>query len=171
MHTTRVDGDRALARGLVSGLIGGLAAAFVMSQFQAGLSKLSESEGSSEQQASSGGDDATVKVASAISQSIGHDLTKDEKATAGPAVHYAFGATMGAVYGLLSEVAPVTAVGWGMPFGTALWLAADEVAVPAFGFSKSPTEYPASTHASALASHLVYGLSVDVVRRALRTAI
>ena len=141
-----------------------------MSQCQAGLSKLSPSQDSGGQQESSGGDDATVQVASAISESVGHELTNDEKATAGPAVHYAFGATMGGVYGLLSEVAPVTSVGWGMPFGTALWLAADEVAVPAFGFSKSPTEYPASTHAYALASHLVYGLSVDVVRRVLRTA-
>jgi putative membrane protein len=169
MHRRRADGDRALARGLVSGVIGGLAAAFVMNQFQAGLSSLSKPEGSGSQE-SSGGDDATVQVASAISESAGHALTEDEKASAGPAVHYAFGATMGAVYGLLSEVAPVTAIGWGMPFGAALWLAADEVAVPAFGLSKSPAEYPASTHASALASHLVYGLSVDAVRRALRTA-
>ena len=98
-------------------------------------------------------------------------MTRREKEIAGPAVHYAFGATMGAMYGVLAEVAPAVSAGWGMPFGTALWLAADEVAVPALGLSKSPTEYPASTHASALASHLVYGLSVDLVRRVFRSAL
>lgn len=36
---------------------------------------------------------------------------------------------------------------WGVPFGAALWLAADEVEVPAFGLSKSPFEYPLSSHA------------------------
>ena len=45
---------------------------------------------------------------------------------------------------------------------------ADEVAVPALGFGPPPLETPASTHASALASHAVYGLTTDLVRRALR---
>jgi uncharacterized membrane protein YagU involved in acid resistance len=68
-------------------------------------------------------------------------------------------------------MAPSTTAAWGLPFGAAVWLGADEVAVPAFGLSKAPMEYPASTHASALAAHLVYGLTVDVVRRAVRAAL
>jgi putative membrane protein len=168
MNRKRRRPDYAMA--LVSGVIGGLAASFAMSQFQAGLAKLPKSEEASSAQQDAG-DDATVKAAGAVSKSaFGHELTKKEKAAAGPAVHYGFGALMGAIYGLLAEAVPAVATGWGMPFGTALWLAADELAVPALGLSKSPTEYPASTHASALAAHLVYGLSVDLVRRGFRTA-
>ena len=47
---------------------------------------------------------------------------------------------------------------------------ADEVTVPLLGLSKSPTQYSISKHAYALASHCVYGLTIEVVRRAVRNA-
>lgn len=176
-------------KGLAAGLIGGLIASWTMNQFQALLSKLSEEDkksqrgksaqqggGQGEQKKSQGeskeGDDATIKAASAISKGVfDHKLTKSEKKVAGPAVHYAFGTTMGGFYGVMAEVAPIVSVGAGLPFGAAFWLVADEAAVPALGLSKSPTEYPPSTHASALASHFVYGLTTDIVRRAIRRAL
>ena len=83
----------------------------------------------------------------------------------GPVVHYAFGATMGAVYGGLSAVLPETSLGFGTAFGTALFAVADEIAVPALGLSKPPTETPASSHVMALASHLVWGSTTEAVRR------
>jgi hypothetical protein len=43
--------------------------------------------------------------------------------------------------------------------------------VPALGLSKSSEEYPLSIHAYALTSHLVYGLTTEVVRRAVRKAL
>ena len=78
---------------------------------------------------------------------------------------------MGGLYGALAEIAPIAIIGFGLAFGAIFWVAADEAAVPALGLSKSPTESPLSTHASALASHLVYGLTTDLVRRALRSAL
>ena len=116
--------------------------------------------------------DATVKAASAVSEGIfDHKLTKSEKKWAGPAVHYAFGTSVGGLYGAVAEVAPeVTAVA-GLPFGAAFWLVADETAVPLLGLSKAPTEYPPSVHAYALASHFVYGLTTELVRRAVRGAL
>ena len=59
----------------------------------------------------------------------------------------------------------------GIPFGAALWLAADEIGVPAAGLAKGPAEYPVSKHASALAAHLVYGATTELVRRGLVRAI
>ena len=70
----------------------------------------------------------------------------------------------------MAELVPDVTVGAGMPFGTAVWLLADEVTVPLLGLSKSPTQYPLSKHAYALASHCVYGLTIEVVRRAVRNA-
>jgi len=58
--------------------------------------------------------------------------------------------------------------GLGAPFGTALWLGADEVAVPAFHLAGPPWKTPASVHARALAAHLVYGLTTEGVRRLVR---
>lgn len=180
-------------KGAIAGFISGLVASWTMNQFQAALSKLIEGfekphgaqslkpsggqegvreikrepEENSEEQ-----EDATEKLASAISENVfGHELEKEEKETAGAVVHYAFGAAMGGVYGIAAEVAPEVSVGLGVPFGAVFWLAADEVTVPLLGLAKPPTEYPLSTHAYALASHLVYGLTAEAVRRAVRNAL
>ena len=49
-------------------------------------------------------------------------------------------------------------------------IGADEIGVYAFGLSKPPTQYPISVHLYALASHLIYGLITELVRRTLRRA-
>jgi putative membrane protein len=168
-------GVRTAWKGAVAGLAGGLLGAWVMNQFQAGLSKLSRHQERAEGQKpsqSEEGDDATVKAASAISQTLlHHQLTSDEKRVAGPVVHYAFGSLVGGLYGAMAEVVPVTAKAWGVPFGAAVWLGADEVGVPAAGLSQSPEKAPVTTHASALAAHLVYGATADGVRRLVRWAL
>lgn len=172
-------GGADVLRGLAAGLIGGLVASWTMNQFQTLTSKLmkemEKSRGGQkkkEEQDKKEGDDATVKAASAISEGIfDHKLTKSEKKVAGPAVHFALGTITGGFYGVAAELAPIISVGAGLPFGAVFWLAADEAAVPALGLSKPPTEYPLSAHASALASHLVYGLTTDIVRRAVRRAL
>lgn len=168
-----------LLKGLAAGLIGGLVASWTMNQFQSFTSKLAkEMEKPQGAQKKKGEprkkeeDDATVKAASAISEGIfDHKLTKREKKVAGPTVHYAFGAITGGLYGAAVELAPIISSGAGLPFGAVFWLAADEAAVPALGLSKPPAEYPLSTHASGLASHFVYGLTTDIVRRAVRRAL
>jgi hypothetical protein len=155
-----------------------------MNQFQAALTKLMSdsekshgaqsmqpAEGSSGDQSQDGKeqDDATVETARVISRNVlGRELKESEKEQAGAMVHYAFGALSGGLYGALAEVSPQVTMGAGLPFGAAFWMLADEVAVPALGLSKGPTEYPLSTHAYALASHLVYGMTTELSRRALR---
>lgn len=179
-------------KGLAAGVVGGLVASAVMNQFQALWSRLTEgeershgaqsmqqgtpqqgigrelqAEGKDEAQ-----DDAPERLANAISVGVfDHELTKREKDVAGTAFHYAMGTTSGALYGALAEVIPQVKMGAGLPFGAAVWLTVDEGIVPAAGLSKSPTEYPLSIHAYALASHLVYGLTTELVRRAVRNAL
>ena len=173
-------------KGIAAGLIGGMVASWTMNQFQAAWSKATEgfekphgaqsmqpSEGQNADRASGENkddqDDATVRTAKAISEGIfGRKLKEHEKNAAGAAVHYAFGTATGGLYGAVAEFAPAVTGGAGLPFGAAFWLVADETAVPLLGLSKPPTEYPASTHIYALSSHLVYGLTAELVRRALR---
>jgi putative membrane protein len=168
-------GDRDVFKGLVAGLVGGLIASWTMNRFQDAWLKLSENaspsaSGRSPQQSEEEEqDDTTVRTASAISEGIfDHKLSKGEKKIAGPAVHYALGTGVGGLYGAVAEVVPDVTKGTGLPFGVAFWLVVDETAVPVLGLSKPPTEYPASTHLYALVSHVVYGLTAELVRRNLR---
>ncbi len=59
--------------------------------------------------------------------------------------------------------------GGGLSFGATGWVIADEGVVPARGLSKFPKEYPTSTHAYAFTSHLVFGLTTEVARRAMHS--
>ena len=155
-------------KSMAAGALGGLAASFAMNQFQAMVTAASKAVASQdkEQQSGSLDDDATVNTAKAISKHLlNHELTDDEKKWAGPAVHYALGTTLGAVYGGLAEAFPTVTVGLGTAYGTAIWLGADEIAVPSLGLSQPLSETSLGSHAQALASHLVFGLVTALTRK------
>jgi len=183
------------AKGIVAGLIGGLFASWVMNQFQAGMRKVTKSaeQGNNgakredeedaahwqakpnrrerRQQRASGGEEeaANVKAAVAVSEGVfQHELAPEEKKPAGQLVHYAYGAALGALYGWAAERSEVARTAAGTLFGATIWFGSDEIGVPMFGLAKAPQEYPVSTHASALAAHIVYGVTTEVVQRALR---
>ncbi len=169
---------------MVAGLAAGLVASWTMNQFQAAWTRIAENSekphGAQSMQPSDGSkgdqsrdvndqDDATVETAKVISENVfDHELQESEKRPAGAVVHYVFGTASGGLYGALAEVSPQVTVAAGLPFGAAFWLIADEVTVPLLGLSKGPTEYPVSTHVYSLASHLVYGMTAEFTRRALR---
>jgi putative membrane protein len=158
-------------KSVAAGALGGLAGSFAMNQFQSlvsAASKASKGNGENSGQEESAGqdEDATVKTAKAISQTVfDHELAEDEKKWAGPLVHYSLGTTLGAVYGLVAEQLPVARTGFGTAYGAAVWLGADEIAVPALGLSKGPRETPLASHVNALASHLVYGFVTGLTRK------
>ena len=179
-------------KGLAAGIIGGLAASWVMNQFQAALASLMEGKekshgaqslqdgsphhGIARELQESGSDkeddNAAERTASIVSEDIlGHQLSEREKETGGAIAHYAMGVASGGIYGAAAEFLPEVTAGAGLPFGAAVWVVADEGIVPALGLSKSPAEYPLSKHAYAFASHLVYGLSAELVRNAVRRAL
>lgn len=178
-----------LLKGLAAGLVGGFVASAVMNQFQKLCSKFITGEQSSHgaQSLQEGSprhgiglalreagkddpdDDSAERLANAVSVGLtGRELTDSEKDLGGIAFHYAFGASMGAVYGIASEVSPAVTVGAGIPYGALIWVGADEGVVPLIGLSKTPEKYPPSVHASALAAHLVYGLTLEATRKAVR---
>ena len=172
-------------KGMAAGAIGGLVGALIMNQAgkatkaltkswqvertalegqQGGEHNYPEKYGQTEQQS----EDATQKAAEKVSTTLlHHHLSKKEKKFAGPAVHYLFGAAVGAAYGALAENVPVNKAA-GLPFGAAVWLGADEVAVPALHLAEGPAAYPASVHLRALGSHAAYGVTTELVRRGVR---
>ena len=163
--------QKRVAAGILAGMAGGLAGAWAMNQFQSVASEIKKKQEGrhpkpKQQQSSDDSDDATMKTADRLYRAVEHHpLSKQQKEQWGPVIHYAFGAAMGAVYGGLVALVPAASAGFGTTFGAALFALADEAAVPALGLSKPPTQYPLSSHAMALASHLVWGTTTEAVRR------
>ena len=175
-------------RGMAAGLLAGCAASWVMNSFaqakpihemprqkrrtERDRSANGRETGTAARHEDSSEEDATIQTAVAVSRNLfEHELTDEEKKIAGPAVHYAYGSLVGAMYGGLAELLPITGAGFGLPFATMLWLLGDEIAVPALGLGKGPTETPVDKHADALAAHLMYGLTTDVLRRVVKHVI
>lgn len=190
MRNEHRDGD--VLKGLAAGIVGGFVASVAMNQFQKffstyitgeershgaqslqkgaphrGAGKMLEKEGKEAAE-----DDAAERLAQTISVGVfDHELTEREKEIGGTALHYAYGISMGAVYGAAAEFSDEVTVGAGLPYGFLIWIGADEGIVPLLGLSKSPAEYPMSVHACSLASHLVYGLTAELVRNSVRKAL
>ena len=164
-----------VTRGILSGALGGLVASWVMNGFIAGAMKVQETMKPSEQKAQEesqkpqnehDSEDSTIKVADTLTWLVtGHHLSKEGKRKGGPIVHYAFGTLMGAAYGALAQLSDTARAGAGTAFGTALFIGADEVMVPALGLGKFPTEEPAASQLIHFAAHIVYGTATELVRR------
>jgi putative membrane protein len=111
---------------------------------------------------------ASIKVAELVGERLlAAPLNERQKSIGGSLVHHVFGALTGAAYGAAAARTPGLAAGAGLPFGAAVWFTADETGLPLVGLASHPGKYPADRHAAALATHLVFGLTVEAVRRGL----
>lgn len=162
-------------RGILAGVAGGLIAAWAMNVWSEGPgsrlgSAIETPEEKQQLQQESDREDATMKVADAIASAVdgGRHLSHEERETGGPIVHYTFAALMGGFYGGLAEYVPAVRSGFGMGYGSALFVGGDLLAVPALGFSKPLSNFPASSFANPFTSHLVYGITTELVRRIAR---
>jgi uncharacterized membrane protein YagU involved in acid resistance len=160
-------------RGVMAGLVGGVVAAGAMSVVHKSLAGISaggrQQKPSPEQHQD---EDATVKVADGIARWFLHSpLPEDKKPLAGNLVHYAFGASVGALYGAGAAVVPSVTTAVGLPFGVAVWLGAHVITVPALGLAEPPTHRPRSKEALELVLHLVYGAVTELVRRLARPVV
>jgi hypothetical protein len=164
-------------RGAVAGAIGGAAGAYAMQRFQAWWQDLERAaaprrkahaikDGAADKQED---EPATVKAAERVAKKVlDTELPAELRPAAGEAVHYTTGATIGAVYGFVAEILPPARMFNGLLMGTIVWWTADNMAVPAQRLGKKPSQVPPATHAYALASHLVYGFTTELVRSLVR---
>jgi putative membrane protein len=130
--------QKSVVRGVLAGMAGGLAAAWVMNVFMA-------SAGPKPEQAE-------------------NSVPLED----GPIVHYTFGALTGGLYGGLAEYSDKVTSGFGTGFGGALFSTADFLAVPALNLRPSPGDQPASALATPFAAHIIYGATTEFVRRIVR---
>ena len=182
MRSGSADYGNSTGRGVLAGAIGGIAGAAAMVGFNHLIhaTGLVEEEGGGHQQhhrrhAKPNDTDGTIsdepasrQAASAAAEAtVGRRLTEDEKDIGGPLMHYAFGAAAGAIYGALAAAAPRITAGAGAPYGATVFLTAGEIGVPMLGLARRPTTYPPARHAAAFATHLVFGLTLEAVRKLL----
>jgi putative membrane protein len=98
----------------------------------------------------------------------GHHLEGTEQAAAVEAIHWGFGALTGAAYGALVEYYPMATAKDGAGFGTALASLTHGTALPAMGLSAEPEEQTVRERTSEMATHVVYGMVTETVRRVVR---
>ena len=84
-------------------------------------------------------------------------------------MHWAYGTSMGVPFGIVagSRREPASVLGSGIAFGIAAW-GASQVELPAMKLAPLPWEYSASSLATDVGFHLVYGLGAALAFRALR---
>lgn len=91
-------------------------------------------------------------------------IAPETKAAAGSAVHYLFGAAWGGLYALCREsfrTSPVL-------FGLGVWMASDNLILPAFRVAAWPQHYSLREHHYAVHAHVVYGLGTSAAYALLR---
>ena len=149
--------ERSLVKGMLAGLIGGLVATAAKSIAEKIYPPRTHGE-----------PEASEVLAERISGEMGHRLTATEKAVAVGTIHWGFGALTGAAYGALAEYYPAATAKDGASFGLALAGLTHETALPAMGLSAAPEELTTRERTSEMATHVVYGLMTETVRRFVR---
>jgi putative membrane protein len=164
---------RHLVRRMLAGAAGGLAAAFVISQFHARPSDLAKKEPASRrvtpepEEGKPGA--ATEKTVDASSRILsGNHLKKQRRTFSSPIAHYAFGSVMGALYGAAVERSPMGGTGVGTFFGSALFVGANGIVVPALQHSQSTEEQSAKPVLVRWLLRMAYGTTMELVRSSVR---
>ncbi len=151
----------ALARGLVAGFVGTVA----MTGYQLTVAKLRGQLNKKPRRWA----DAPVpaQLAKRVSEGVFEHKVKlahEKKLT--NLVHFSYGTSWGAVYGLAQATLHAPTLAHGLGFGTAVWGTAYAV-LPPTGLYEPPWKYPVKELAVDLSHHLVYGVAVAGAYRAL----
>jgi putative membrane protein len=101
-------------------------------------------------------------------KAAGHPLDEDTKQLAAESIHWGFGSLTGAAYGALVEFYPKAAAKEGATFGMTLCTLTHESVLPVMGVAAKPEEQTFREHSSELASHIVYGVTTELVRSLVR---
>lgn len=151
----------ALARGLAAGFAGTI----VMTGYQLAVAKLRGQTDAKPRRWA----DAPVpaQLAKRVSEAVfEHKVTLKDAPTLTNLVHFTYGTSWGAVYGLAQGTVHAGSLTHGLAFGTAVWGTAYAV-LPPTGLYEPPWKYPVKELALDLSYHLVYGVAVAGVYKAL----
>jgi putative membrane protein len=145
---------KSLAKGLLAGLIGGLVATAAKTFAEKIYPPRTHGE-----------PEPFTVLAEKLA---GHQLMGTERTIATETIHWGFGALTGAAYGALAEFYPQATAKDGAGFGMALTSLTHGTTFPALGLSAEPEDQTTRERTSEMATHVVYGMVTETVRRAVR---
>ena len=165
-------------KGAVAGLIAGLVGSWIKSKVEPPLQKLGENLfPPTKAQKQMRGADVTghplnmppAILVKEVSETVAGEKPDDETTEAAMmTIHYVFGTALGITYGIAAEEFPPATTAAGIPAGAVMWAMTHGSIVPALGLQESPAKMPVNWWFWEFGSHLVFGLTVESVRRELR---
>ncbi len=145
---------RSLAKGILAGMVAGLVATAAKTMAEKLYPPRTHGE---------------PKPPAALAEKLaGHPLGEGSKAVASEGIHWAFGAAAGAAYGAVAEFYPAITAKEGASFGLMLMSLTHRTALPALGLSAPADEQTPREQTSEAATHIVYGVVAERVRRSVR---
>ncbi|HZU10802.1 MAG TPA: DUF1440 domain-containing protein [Pseudacidobacterium sp.] len=145
---------RSVLKGALAGLVGGLAGAGAKEVAEQIFPPRTEGQ--------------TPPPVALAERVTGHPLPPEKQKTAMQGIHWAFGALAGAVYGAAVEFEPSMGAWKGAAFGITLNKLTHESLLPKMGLTAPTKLQPPRERLSEWATHAVYGVVTDAVRRAVR---
>ncbi len=155
----------AVARGLAAGLAG----TAVMTAYQMAVQKLQSSDSGESQDGEQTWQDAPAPAQvgrRVLTGVFREDVGRDKIPVLTHGVHWAYGTTLGVLYGLAQGTLRANPITHGLFFGTGVWGLAYAQLVP-MGLYEPPWKYPAKELAVDWSYHAVYGVGVAAAFRAL----
>ncbi len=146
--------ERSLLKGVLAGLIGGLVATAAKTIGERIYPPRTHGEPEPP-------DVLTDKV-------TGNALSGPARTAASETIHWGFGALVGAAYGGLAEFYPAATSKEGASFGLTLMALTHDGALPAMGLSAEPEHQTAREHTSEMITHVIFGVTTEIVRGLIR---
>lgn len=149
-----MEDERSLAKGLLAGLIAGVAATAVKTFAERIYPPRTHGE--------------PEPPAVLAEKLAGHPLEGTSKTVATESIHWGFGAVAGAVYGALAEFYPAATAKDGASFGLALATLTHGSVLPAIGLEAEPKDQTMREKTSEMGTHVMFGVVAETVRRNVR---
>ncbi len=142
------------ARGLISGVIGGLAGAAIKGLAEHFLSVREVADRS-----------ARIKVMDNLSTKItGLPISKQNEALTEQLVGLPIGASIGAAYGYGKRYKHEFNAIDGVILGSSTWISTHETSLPLLGLKKNPVDIPLNLQVNELLAHVLFGVTTELVR-------
>lgn len=143
-----------IARGIISGFLGGLVGTMVKSTAEKYLDVRQIDE-----------EQAQMTVIDDLSEKItGNQLSGVSENIAEQFAEIPLGASVGAAYGYGKKDDDDINLFDGVILGATTWASTHETSLPLAGLEKSPEDIPVTTQLQELFSHVLYGVTTEIVR-------
>jgi len=146
--------SKAAGRGLLAGVIGGLAGTAVKSLVEHFLTVREVEQRS-----------AQIKIVDDLSTKItGSPISVDNEELAEQLVNFPIGASVGAAYGFGKKDDEEMNIKDGIILGGSTWVSIHETSLPMMGLEPKPSDIPMRMQFNELFAHVLFGITTEVVR-------